>query len=168
MKKNLILLAAFLLTGGAATAQTQATQSANDGQGQMERAGQTPDERAARQTERLSKELGLTADQSTRIRQILLSREQEMQAMRGKREAGTDRQALGQEMKASRARYDAQFKEVLTAEQYTRFTQLKHQRMERGGPKVRAYGQLQADSAKVVKQEVKARSKSTKTKIKTK
>ena len=45
----------------------------------------TPEQRAAQRSQRLSQELGLSADQTARIQQIMLSREQEMQAMRGQR-----------------------------------------------------------------------------------
>ncbi|MEJ7666810.1 MAG: hypothetical protein WKG07_48560 [Hymenobacter sp.] len=43
----------------------------------------TPDEMAARQTKGLAKRLNLSADQSAKVQQIMLARDQEMQAKRG-------------------------------------------------------------------------------------
>ena len=133
MKKFLFpLLAAFALTVGTAAAQTT-TSDATGMQGQGRgygRAQGSPDEMAKRQAERLSKELGLTADQTTKVQAIMLARTQEMQAMRG--QAGTgDRNQIREQMQANRAKYEAQFKEVLTPDQYTKFTALQADRLDR-------------------------------------
>ena len=136
MKKFLFpLLAVFALTVGTAAAQTT-TPDANTGGMQGRGYGRmqgTPDEMAKRQTERLTKELGLNADQSTKVQAIMLARTQEMQAMRGQARDGGNRDQMREQMQANRAKYDAQFKEVLTADQYTKFTALQADRMNRGG-----------------------------------
>lgn len=131
MKKFLFpLLAVFALTVGTAAAQTT-TPDANAGtmQGRGRMQG-SPDEMAKRQAERLTKELGLTADQTTKVQAILLARTQDMQAMRGQARDG-DRSQMREQMQANRAKYEAQFKEVLTPDQYTKFTALQADRMER-------------------------------------
>ncbi|GAA4054035.1 hypothetical protein GCM10022409_46390 [Hymenobacter glaciei] len=136
MKKFLFpLLAVFALAVGSANAQTT-TPEANAGNMQGRGNGRmqgAPDDMAKRQAERLTKELGLTADQTTKVEAILLARTQEMQAMRGQARDGGDRSQMREQMQANRAKYEAQFKEILTPDQYTKFTAMQADRMERGG-----------------------------------
>lgn len=127
----LTLLAAFALTIGTAAAQTTDGSRMQGGGGGYGRMQGSPDEMAKRQTERMTKELGLNADQTAKVQQIQTARVQEMQAMRG--QAGGDRDKMREQMQASRTKYDAQFKEVLTADQYTKYTSMESNRMNRGG-----------------------------------
>jgi Spy/CpxP family protein refolding chaperone len=129
----LTLLAACALTIGTAAAQTSPPdggrmQGGGGGYGRMQG---SPDEMAKRQTERMTQELGLNADQAAKVQQIQTARVQEMQTMRG--QAGGDRDKMREQMQASRTKYDAQFKEVLTADQYTKYTSMEANRMNRGG-----------------------------------
>lgn len=129
MKKYLFpLLAAFTLTVGAAHAQT--TAPAQDGNGPQ----RSPEQMAARQAERLTQYLSLSADQATKVQQIMAARGQEMQAMCSQMQGGTaTREQMREQMPAGRAKYDAQFKEVLTPDQYTKYTAMQAERMQRGG-----------------------------------
>ena len=133
MKKLLFpLLAVFALTVGTAAAQTT-TPDANAGGMQGRGYGRmqgSPDEMAKRQAERLTKELGLTADQTTKVQSIVLARTQDMQAMRGQARDGGDRSQMREQLLAGRAKYDAQFKAVLTPDQYTKYTAMQADRME--------------------------------------
>ncbi|MFD2720895.1 DUF4890 domain-containing protein [Hymenobacter monticola] len=138
MKKYLLpLFAAFAFTIGTAAAQTTTTttteapgmQGPGRGYGRMQG---SPEEMAKRQTERMTQELGLSADQATKVQQIMMARGQEMQSMRGQGQGG-NREAMREQMQASRTKYDAQFKEVLTADQYTKYTAMQADRMNRGG-----------------------------------
>ena len=93
MKTYLLpLLAAFALTVGTAAAQTTPTTSDAAGmQGQGRGYGRmqgSPEEMAKRQTERMTQELGLNADQAAKVQQIMVARGQEMQAMRGQAQSG--------------------------------------------------------------------------------
>ena len=136
MKKLLFpLLAVFALSIGAATAQTSRPDSPSAGaiDGRGGRMQGSPDEMAKRQADRLTKELSLTADQSTKVQAILLARTQEMQAMRGQARDGGNREQMREQMQTNRAKYDAQFKEILTADQYTKFTAMEADRTNRGG-----------------------------------
>lgn len=141
MKKLLFpLLAVCALTAGTAAAQSTATRpdgaapGAIDGRGNGRMQG-TPDEMAKRQAERMTQELGLTADQTAKVQQIMLARGQEMQAMRGQARDAGNRDQMREQMQASRTKYDSQFKEVLTADQYTKYTAQQADRMSRGpGP----------------------------------
>ncbi|MBF9222070.1 Spy/CpxP family protein refolding chaperone [Hymenobacter ruricola] len=137
MKKYLLpLFAAFAFTVGTAAAQTTPTgtdaagmQGPGRGYGRMQG---SPEEMAKRQTERMTQELGLSADQAAKVQQIMIARGQEMQAMRGQGQGG-DREAMRTQMQANREKYDGQFKEVLTPEQYTKYTAMQAERMNRGG-----------------------------------
>jgi protein CpxP len=152
------LLAAFAFTIGTAAAQTQPATSSAQGQGREHRQV-SPEERATRRSEQMTKELGLNADQSGRIKQILLTRDQEMQAMRGQgKPDGATREQMGAQMKANREKYDAQFKEVLTADQYTKYTAMvkDHKRDGRGPGKDGAGAKGEKVKAKNGKVKVKS------------
>jgi hypothetical protein len=88
---------------------------------------------AKRQADRMTQELGLNADQTAKVQQILLARGQEMQAMRGQARDAGNRDQMRTQMEASRTKYDEQFKAVLTPEQYTKYTTMQADRMNRGG-----------------------------------
>jgi Spy/CpxP family protein refolding chaperone len=141
MKKYLLpLFAAFAFTLGTAAAQTTTTEAsgmqvAGRGYGRMQG---NPEEMAKRQTARMTQELSLNADQSAKVQQIMLARGQEMQAMRGQAGGGGDK--MREQMQASRTKYDAQFKEVLTADQYTKYTAMQADRMNRGGGRMAGPG----------------------------
>jgi hypothetical protein len=132
MKKMLLLLAAAALSFTAAQAQTAPTdggaynQRGGQGQGRERR---TPAERADMQTKRLTEQLSLSADQQTKVREIFLAQANEMETMRSQMGEGTDRQAMGQKMRESRARYDEQLKAALSADQYTKYSQMRDERM---------------------------------------
>ena len=135
MKKSLFpLLAAFALTIGTAAAQDSRPSSAGSGalEGRNRMQG-SPDEMTKRQADRMTQELGLNAAQTAKVQQILLTRSQEMQAMRGQARDAGNRDQMREQMQAGRAKYDAQFKEVLTADQYTKYTTMQADRMNRGG-----------------------------------
>lgn len=126
MKKMLALLTAVLLTAGAAAAQTA---PASPGRLQQ-RADLTPEQRADMQVQRLSKQLSLTADQTPKVRAIALAQVQELQALRGKYAAAGSRQGMGAELKAAQGTFETQLKEVLTADQYSRYAQLREDRQD--------------------------------------
>jgi hypothetical protein len=86
---------------------------------------------AARRAQYLTKELGLSADQQTKLQSILLAQRQEMQALRDKVQTGGRQRGMGQDLKASMAKYDAQVKGILTPDQYTKFTQLKDEQRDK-------------------------------------
>jgi Spy/CpxP family protein refolding chaperone len=122
MKKFLLPLLALALSATAASAQAGPGQDGG-------RPRRTPEEMAARQTEGLTKQLGLSADQAAKVQQIMLARDQEMLAMRGQLQAGSaDRQQLRDQMLAGRTKYDDQLKAVLTPDQYTTYTAMQANR----------------------------------------
>ena len=142
MKKTLVLLAAFLLTAGAASAQsadlTTANRPARTGQGRG--GNMTPEQRADLQTRRLTKQLSLTANQSTQVRTIALTENQELQALRANFASADSRRGAGQEMKAIREKYDAQLKAVLTADQATKYNQMRDEQLDKRKEKMQDGG----------------------------
>jgi len=132
MKKMLVLLAATLLTAGAASAQTATVRPPRAGQA----ANRTPEQQADRLAQRLTKALNLTSEQATQVRQIGLDRATEGQALRGKYAAAGSRQGLGQDMQALRDKYDAQLKAVLSADQYAKYDQLRDDQLDKRKDKV--------------------------------
>jgi len=121
MKKTLFpLLAALALTIGTATAQDQQ----RPGPG-----GRGP----GNQSERMTKELGLNADQAARIKAIDEERQKDQQANRGQGKPGGSREEMETRMKADRDKYDARYKEVLTPEQYAKYSKAQANRPGPGG-----------------------------------
>lgn len=119
MKKTLFpLLAACVLTLGTATAQDQPRPG-----------GRGP----GHQSERLTKELGLTPDQAARIKAIDEERFKDMQANRPQNGARPSREEMETRQKAEREKYDARYKEVLTPEQYAKYSQAQANRPGPGG-----------------------------------
>ena len=136
MKKSLLLLAAmafatssFAQTAPATTTQLPTHRVHRMGQGQAK----TPEQRADRHTAMLTKKLALSADQQPKVRQILLAQAQEGQALRAKYPAKEQRQAHRQEMKAGRAKYQAQLQAVLSADQYGKLTAMHKEHHHKGG-----------------------------------
>jgi Spy/CpxP family protein refolding chaperone len=136
MKKTLMLLAALALT----TAGTTFAQTAPAaGTAKMKIKGGkdhdkdkfTPEQKADKGAAKMAKELGLAPDQEARVEKILLARNQETQALKSK--TGTDRKAAHDSMKALRDRYDGQLKAALTAEQFTKYQQLRAEHKGHGG-----------------------------------
>jgi hypothetical protein len=170
MKKLLILAAAFALTTGAASAQTDNAAAQGQGQGGGRQGGayanMTPEQRADAMSKRLTEQLTLTPDQTEKVRQVSLSQSQQMAAVRAKYASSDDRQAMRPEMQALRDQQDTKLKEILTAEQYTKYTQTRDERGgARGGQAGPALTPPPADQAQPEKAE-KGKVKKDKTKLK--
>jgi len=126
MKNALLLLAALALASAAQAQTTPAapTQTAplNSRAGAM----RSPEQQAEAQAQRLAKELNLTADQQTKVQQLMATQRQETQtAIQG---AGNNRRAMGQAMRAGRDKFNGQLQTVLTPDQYTKYQQLMAER----------------------------------------
>ncbi|GAA4052832.1 hypothetical protein GCM10022409_44710 [Hymenobacter glaciei] len=130
MKKTLFLLTALALTtAGTSFAQT-AVQATGTNAKQTARhyakgkqGPKDPAKMADHKAGKMAKELGLNADQETKVEQLLLARQQESATLKAK--YGTDRKAGRTEMKAAHDRYETQLKAILTPEQYAKMDKLK-------------------------------------------
>ncbi|RSK46967.1 hypothetical protein [Hymenobacter rigui] len=131
MKKMLVLLFAATVLAGTAAAQTTATPLPRPDGMDQNRQNLTPEQRADRQAQNLTRQLSLSADQTPKVRAIALAQAQEMQTLRDKYTTAGSRQGMGQDLKATQEKYDAQLKAVLTTDQYTKYTQLREDRMDK-------------------------------------
>ncbi|GGF19014.1 hypothetical protein [Hymenobacter cavernae] len=149
MKKLLILFAAFALTTGVASAQTDNL----GGQGSMARGGmgrgmqRSPEQMAEARAKQLTTQLGLNAEQTEKVRQLTLTQAQQMRDMRTKAAGSDDRTAMRSNMQAAREQYDTQLKGILTPEQYTKYGQLREARM--GGQGAQGKMKMKEDKVKV-------------------
>jgi len=130
MNKLLILLAAFSFSAAVASAQTMSAKPVPlDKNEHAGKAHQTPEQRADHKSQHLQKSLGLTAEQTAKVRQLYLTQAQEMQASKAKADAS--KAGRHAEMKAKHAQYDAQLKQILSADQYTKYSQERTERMNK-------------------------------------
>jgi periplasmic protein CpxP/Spy len=117
-----IALTALSFTGIAATyAQDQAPQTTQANAKQRK----TPEEKAQALTQRMTSNLGLTADQTAKVQAINLDKTQKLAALKTKY-AGDRKQGF-QEGKAIRQEWDSELKAVLSADQYTKYQQNKEE-----------------------------------------
>jgi Spy/CpxP family protein refolding chaperone len=110
MKTVKILLASLLISASAFSQTTK-----------------TPEERAKHQTEKMKNELGLTADQEQKVYTINLGIDQKNE--------GVKTSTMTEEEKKKSLKYNNQaretmLKEVLTADQFTKFQALKQEKVE--------------------------------------
>lgn len=84
----------------------------------------------------LTKQLSLTADQSTKTKAILESRFSAIKAAYDKAAADKDRKAFNTARKDALTKFDADFKGLLTADQATKYEALKQKMRERAKAKM--------------------------------
>jgi Spy/CpxP family protein refolding chaperone len=113
LTKTILLLANCLLAAASAQAQVAPTPAARAA--------------VARQAQRLTQELGLSAEQQGRMRQVLLLTRQHMDADRTAH--ADDPAALRTAMAYDRAKSEELIRGVLTPAQYARYQQIKAQRI---------------------------------------
>jgi periplasmic protein CpxP/Spy len=125
MNKKLILVlsiftASFTINIDAAKAQDGSAQNASQ-------QDQTPEQRAAKQTQRLTKVLTLTNDQAAQIQPMLLELNQKRDAMRN----ASDKRAAMKEMRDLVTTQDEKMKTILNADQYTKYQDIKDDAREK-------------------------------------
>ncbi|ETZ23322.1 MULTISPECIES: periplasmic heavy metal sensor [Pedobacter] len=101
---------------------------AQQGQGQGGRRGGTPEERAKRNTEMLTKKLSLTADQQTKVSAIYLEQAEGMKKLR--EDAAGDRDAMRAAMVKSNEESDTKINALLNDDQKKAYTTWKEERKE--------------------------------------
>lgn len=97
-------------------------------QGGGDRKMPTPEERATRSTEQLTKKLNLSADQQTKVKAILLDQATAMVKVR--EEGKGDREGMMAKMKASNEESDTKINAVLNDDQKKSYTDWKAERAE--------------------------------------
>ncbi|WP_375417389.1 hypothetical protein [uncultured Hymenobacter sp.] len=133
MKKLLIALTALALTVATASAQTTPapagptpTNGRHLGQG-----AKSPVQQADRRAAKMTKELGLNADQEAKIEAVFLAQSQDMQALKAKYAGNPSRQAMRPEAQTLRDKYDGQLKAALGADVYARYDKLREERHDK-------------------------------------
>lgn len=127
MNKSLALLAALALATTSAFAQTTpppaapAPPMARQGPHKMK----SPEQMAARRSQKMAQQLGLSPGQQSRLQAALLA---ERQGMTAASPAPADRKALHQAMQANHAQYEAQVQAILTPAQFTQYTAMQQQK----------------------------------------
>ncbi|MCX6312949.1 MAG: hypothetical protein NT084_15115 [Bacteroidetes bacterium] len=116
MKK--ILFIAMLIVGSASFSFAQVAPKTDEKQ-RPAKQEKSPEERATDGTNRMTKELGLTADQAAKIHAFALTRAQKMDDLKAK--ASTDNTANQAARKKIMDEFDTNVKTVLTPEQYTKW-----------------------------------------------
>jgi Skp family chaperone for outer membrane proteins len=95
----------------------------------------TPEERAKRQTERLKTELALTADQETKVNEVYLASSKKMDEARKSGQA--TRETFMTLRKEIQKEEDTKFKEIFSADQYTKYLayqkKMEEERSQRRG-----------------------------------
>jgi Spy/CpxP family protein refolding chaperone len=126
MKNALLLLAALALTSAAQAQTTPAAPAQTAPLNSRGGAMRSPEQQAEAQAQRLAKELNLTADQQTKVQQLMATQRQETQT--AIQNAGGNRRAMGQAMRAGRDKFTGQLQTVLTPDQYTKYQQIMTER----------------------------------------
>lgn len=90
---------------------------------------QTPEERAKAHTERMTKQLELTAEQAAQVEAVNLRFAKELEAKRAAREA--ERDARKAEAQAMRDEHDAEMKAILNSNQYVRWQTMRAEALDR-------------------------------------
>jgi Spy/CpxP family protein refolding chaperone len=126
MKNAFLLLAALALTSAAQAQTTPAAPAQNTPLNSRAGAMRSPEQQAEAQAQRLAKELNLTADQQNKVQQLMAAQRQETQT--AIQNAGGNRRAMGQAMRAGRDKFTGQLQTVLTPDQYTKYQQIMTER----------------------------------------
>ncbi|RAK66127.1 hypothetical protein [Hymenobacter edaphi] len=144
MKKQLFSLALILGLAGSFAGSSFATDFGQDtGQDRRElrqdrdkdgdkdhKKGRKDDaQRRQQRSEKLAKELGLSSKQKTKVDQIFLEQQQQMQALRG-RAQGADRSQLRGEAQRIHESTDKKLKDVLSKKQYAQFEAKRQERQK--------------------------------------
>jgi len=96
--------------------------------------GKTPEERATDHSQKLTQELGLTADQQKPVYNACLQHAQQMEADRAKYKG--DKEGMKTARQQNSQNFDASLNKVLTADQKTKYEQIKQEekaKREQGG-----------------------------------
>lgn len=95
----------------------------------------SPEQRAQQESERMTRELGLSPKQTEQIYHLQMERSKRMQeSFRHRPDQGFDREAMQQKMMQERRAMAEQYKRILTPEQFAKWEQMEQRRPEmRGG-----------------------------------
>ncbi|MEJ8803538.1 hypothetical protein [Pontibacter sp. H249] len=87
----------------------------------MHKQRKSPEEMAAKRTEMLTKRYDLNKSQQKKLEALHLKRAQEKNVLHANRGEARNKESMRSERKASRARYEAELKEILNKKQYAQY-----------------------------------------------
>ncbi len=128
--KKIIFLIAVLISSATIYAQQSGTKAKAKAE---KRKPLTTEERAVKITNRLTKELTLTPEQTPKVKQSTLTRLNQIEASRSK--AGADKKAFGQERKKILQNWEAEMKGILTNDQFTTYLAKKEEKKKKRAEK---------------------------------
>lgn len=134
MKKIIVMLSLGVLIAGASFAQNapkreRKNRIENRDQSRIKR---TPEERAARQTEMLSKKLDLSAKQKRKLEALNLKHNQELAALRTNKTGAYNRdRGQREEMQKLRVQWESELKDILNKKQYAQYEAERSERKNR-------------------------------------
>jgi protein CpxP len=138
--KKLLLMVALVFGMTSVFAQSPTATEKNKGKqgqqkGQKKGNGQakklTPEERAAKHTEKMKTELTLTDDQISKVKAITLTRAQKIDEVRAKYAAAKDKANFKTERKAAFQAWETDLKGILTPEQLSKYEAKKAEKKKK-------------------------------------
>ena len=127
MNKKLIL--ALSIFTASITVNIETSKAQDEGFQNVAQQNQTPEQRTAKQVQRLTKALTLTNDQVAQIQPMLLELNQKRDAMRDA-DASNKRTAM-KEMRTLAMAQDEKMKTILSADQYAKYEDIKDDAKEK-------------------------------------
>jgi periplasmic protein CpxP/Spy len=124
MNKKIVLALSFLVASFGLSIHTT---NAQDGRRDAAQQNQTPEQRADNQLQRWTKALSLTTAQVTQIKPMLLDLNQKRAAMRD----ASDKRAAMKDMRDLVMAQDEKMKSILSADQYTKYEDIKDDMKDR-------------------------------------
>lgn len=147
MKKSILFLAMLFITAASLMAQNNA--------GTNKGGKKTPEERADKYADKMQKDLGLTAEQRNKVRDLALTRAKKMDELRDKYKGKEgDKQVWKDERKKARDEFHAGMKSVLSPEQFAKWEAQRKKQADKkatkpkgGKGKAKGKGKGKADTA---------------------
>ncbi len=125
MNKKLILALSIFTVSF--TINIESTNAQDEGFQSVSQQDQTPEQKAAKQIQRLTKALALSNDQVAQIQPMLLDLNQKRDAMRN----AADKRAAMKDMRDLVSTQDEKMKTILSADQYAKYEDIKDDAKEK-------------------------------------
>ncbi len=95
------------------------------------RVKKSPEEMANKKADKLKVELSLTDEQRTQVYTAVLDKINKSKTIREKYQGGKDKNAMRAEMKTVKENFDAKMKTILSADQYSKWQDIRKQQKEK-------------------------------------
>jgi len=90
----------------------------------------TPEERATKHSQELTKELGLSQQQEQQVYQAILTKENSIKQVRAQNSGG-DKEQMHTQMKPIKEQFNQTMKGILTADQFQKWEQIREENKEK-------------------------------------